>query len=139
MSLYDANGRINLTTVTGSAYTGLYAGDGSYNIVLNDGSVYQGLHNPCGAYNAVLISSLPANWYAPNGSMNVWYDGTTYHPLVPTGPSGTITPVSPFTGIRADSTIVTADRNSITADETTTVDSMRLTVDYVSLTADYSR
>lgn len=139
MSLYNANGQINLTTVAGTSYTGLYSASGSWNIVLNTASTWQGMYHPCGALNAVVVFSLPANYYASNGSLNVWYDGSNYHPLQPTGPAGTISPQQVFVGIRADSTIITADRNSYTADETTTVDTIRLTVDYTSMTADYSR
>lgn len=49
MSIYNADGKINITEVDGSSYTGLYAADGSINVVLDDG-VNFGLYHPCGAY-----------------------------------------------------------------------------------------
>lgn len=48
MSLYTADGKINTTTVDGSAYTGLHAADGGINIVEDD-VTYTGQYHPCGA------------------------------------------------------------------------------------------
>lgn len=81
MSLFNTDGQINLTVVTGSTYTGAQAPDGSYYIVLNDGSTYTGLKHPCGALNAVVTLN-NSQAIAPNGSMYVvgQTDGIGYTP-----------------------------------------------------------
>lgn len=70
MSLYNADGQINLTVVSGSSYTGAQAPDGSYYIVLNAGTSYTGFRHPCGAINAV-VNETPSSAKAPNGSAYV--------------------------------------------------------------------
>lgn len=83
MSLYDANGQIRLTPVSGATLTGLYATDGSYNIVLNSGTgVKLPFQHACGAYNAAVASNTTA-YYAANNSMNVTINaaGTGYTPV----------------------------------------------------------
>src|ERR1700761_8165589 len=74
MSLYNGNGQIKTTSVSGSSYTGLYAADGSYNIVTNTSTSYVGLFHPCGALNAVVATN-PTGYYATNGSVNVISSG----------------------------------------------------------------
>lgn len=71
MSLYNVDGQINYTSVSGSSFTGLYAADGSMNIVINDGSTPKGHYHPCGAINAVVVTTPNAPAYANNGSINV--------------------------------------------------------------------
>ena len=68
MSLYAADGSINVTIVDGSTYTGLYAPDGSWNVI-TDGS--QGLYHPCGAYRVTIVSgSEYTGIQAADGSWN---------------------------------------------------------------------
>ena len=71
MSLYNADGQINLTVVPGTSFTGIYATDGSWNIVINDGSTNKGYYHPCGAINAVVVTDPSSPYYASNGSVNV--------------------------------------------------------------------
>ena len=87
MTLYNANGQINLTSVAGTSYTGLYAADGSWNIVINTATSWQGLQHPCGALNAFVVTDPSAGFYAANGSMNVLSNGSGgYNPPNPPGP-----------------------------------------------------
>lgn len=46
--IYDTTGKIKITSVDGSALTGLYASDGSVNAVIDD-STHTGSQHPCGA------------------------------------------------------------------------------------------
>lgn len=71
MSLYAADGSLNVTVVDGSTLTGLYAADGSINVVETDGSSYVGAYAPCGAWNVYLVTNELVGYYAPNGAMNV--------------------------------------------------------------------
>lgn len=71
-SLYNDDGAILTTVVTGSAYTGLYSPDGSWNIVINNGSVLTGRYHSCGALNAVIVTDPSAPAMAANGSINVY-------------------------------------------------------------------
>lgn len=93
MSLYNADGQINLTVVNGSSYTGLYAADGSWNIVLNDGTTIKGYYHPCGAINAVVTTDPSSGSTSPNGSMYVisnsfgGYTPVTSPGQIPTPPS----------------------------------------------------
>jgi len=68
MALYNSNGQINTTSVSGSSTTGLFAADGSINIVLNSGNT--GLYHPCGAFNAVPALS-STSFLNTNGNLNV--------------------------------------------------------------------
>jgi hypothetical protein len=84
--LYNSNGQIKITTVTGSSYTGLYAADGSWNVVINDGSAYKGLYHPCGAYNAVVTTNPHDSSLAKNGSLNICLNiSGGYSPVEPNG------------------------------------------------------
>lgn len=49
MTLFNADGKVNVTEVDGNTYTGVYAADGSYNVVVDDLSHF-GVMHPCGAY-----------------------------------------------------------------------------------------
>jgi hypothetical protein len=69
MTLYNAYGQANTTTVSGASQTGLYAPDGSYNIVLNSGLT--GLYHPCGAYNGVTDSNSTGFYNSANGNVYV--------------------------------------------------------------------
>lgn len=60
MSLYNADGKVNVTQVNGSTWTGLYASDGSINVVVDDAAHY-GVFHPCGAYR--LNSSISGTSY----------------------------------------------------------------------------
>lgn len=85
MGLYNADGKINLTSVTGSSFTGLYAADGSINIVINNGLSNAGAYHACGALNAVVVTSGSA-YYADNGSINVMSNSFGgYSLIVPAG------------------------------------------------------
>jgi len=75
VGLYNADGNINLTSVTGATRTGLFAANGSWNIVINDGTQRTGLYHACGAFNAVVTTNISSGYYAPNGSMYVMSDG----------------------------------------------------------------
>jgi hypothetical protein len=88
MALYNADGQMNLTVVSGSSYTGAQAPDGSYYIVLNDGSTYTGARHACGAMNAVVSTSAGATTH-PNGSMYVVVqeDGVGYTPASSSNPT----------------------------------------------------
>lgn len=136
--LYDAQGRIRLTVVPGTARTGIYAADGSWNIVL--ASPYYGIYHPCGAFNANAVTILN-NYYAAAGQMNVWYDGVNYHPVSSTGIAGVVVPVNPVTSqsLRADTTLVTADITGLRVDRTIKVDTLHITTDQSALSADYAR
>lgn len=63
MSLYAANGSLNVTVVDGTSRTGLIAPDGSRYIVMSDGSAPIGVHHRCGAWNATYA---PAGGTVPN-------------------------------------------------------------------------
>lgn len=79
MSLYSAGNLIQITDVTGSAFTGRYAADGSWNGVNKTSatSTYCGLINPCGAINYVIDNgSTPHGKYHPNGALYVTDNGT---------------------------------------------------------------
>lgn len=93
MSLYAANGSINVTVVSGSVYTGLYAADGSYNVVVSPGSSQVGLYAPCGAY---YVTEAPANtiigFYAPDGSRYIYTGTYTGSGQQVTIVSGSLTP-----------------------------------------------
>lgn len=88
MSLYNASGTINLTSVSGSSYTGLSAIDGSWNIVINTSTIPVGLYHPCGALNAVVVTDPSSGYYNINGSMNVISNGSGgYNPVYPASSS----------------------------------------------------
>lgn len=71
MSLYAADGSLNITVVNGNTYTGLYAADGSINVVVSNGSSIVGAYHPCGAWWVTVAGSglLPAR--APDGSLYI--------------------------------------------------------------------
>lgn len=88
MPIYNSDGTVKLTAVSGSSYTGLHAPDGSFNVVLVDALGYVGLLHSCGAYNATVVSN-GVGFYNANGSMNVISNGSGgYFPLVNPGSSG---------------------------------------------------
>lgn len=89
--LYNSNGLINTTTVSGSSYTGLYAPDGSWNVVLNNGTQYTGRYHPCGAFNAFEIITPTTNTNAPNGNIYVVHSGSNYFVFNPAGVFPTVT------------------------------------------------
>ena len=66
MSLFNADGKVNVTQVDGSTYTGVYAADGSYNVVVDDVSNF-GVMHPCGAYR--INSSDGTTYYDPTGAI----------------------------------------------------------------------
>lgn len=66
MSLYNADGKVNVTVVSGSAWTGLYAADGSINVVVNDSSHF-GVYHPCGAYR--LNTGTGSSYYDTTGAI----------------------------------------------------------------------
>lgn len=70
MSLYAADGSMNITVVDGNTYTGIYAPNGSINAVVSDGSSYVGAYHPCGAW-WVTVSSGENTIKAPDGSLYV--------------------------------------------------------------------
>jgi hypothetical protein len=77
MSLYAADGSINVSVVDGSTRTGLQAADGSYNVIASPGSSYVGLYHPCGAYYVTPVTDntfRPS--HAPDGSLYVTNTGS---------------------------------------------------------------
>lgn len=66
MSLFNADGKVNVTVVAGTSYTGLYAADGSINVVVDDTSHFGVIH-PCGAYR--LNSTDGISYYDPSGAI----------------------------------------------------------------------
>ncbi len=71
MSVYAADGSLNVTVVDGNSLTGLYAADGSINVVEAPGGTYVGAYHPCGAWYVTLVTSGVVGYYAADGSMNV--------------------------------------------------------------------
>ena len=63
--LYSVDGKINVTVVTGSSYTGIYAPDGSINVVIDD-VLFRGAYHPCGALR--MSSSTGVTEYDPSGA-----------------------------------------------------------------------
>jgi hypothetical protein len=109
MTLYNASGQINLTSVLGTSYVGLYAADGSINAVFDD-AAHTGLYHPSGAIR--VNSSNGVTTYDASGAYyinHVFGDsiggagGTTVNTIVanrtvtPGSLSGVIT--TPFTFI----------------------------------------
>lgn len=93
MSLYNADGQVNLTVVNGSFYTGLHAADGSWNVVINNSPSYQGLYHPCGALNAVVVTDPSSSYYDSNGSLNVVLNSSGgYSPVSPDGNTPQVIP-----------------------------------------------
>jgi hypothetical protein len=70
MSLYAADGSLNITVVSGSTYVGRYAPDGSMNVVVSNGSTYTGLHHPSGAMYVIDTNSPITSIQHPSGA---WY------------------------------------------------------------------
>jgi len=72
MSLYAADGSLNVTIVDGTTLTGLIAPDGSRYAVVSDGSAFVGVTHPCGA---MWVTNAPTGGYvslnAPDGSLYV--------------------------------------------------------------------
>lgn len=64
--IYNNNGSIATTTVTGSVYTGFYAADGSVNVVLDDSS-HTGVYHPCGAIR--VNSGTGTTYYDASGAV----------------------------------------------------------------------
>lgn len=145
MALFNADGQINLTTTTGSTYTGAQAADGSYYIVINDGSTYTGIRHRCGALNAVVNENTSAVQH-PNGSIYVktQLDGVGYTPSTFLGGASNL-PAAPV--LAMDPAWTTADNTpDFIADFDDTVaagDSFRLQIqasggDWSSLLSDTS-
>lgn len=77
--LYDTDGRIRVTLVTGSSYVGAYAADGSLNIQYAPGTGYVGRTAPSGAmYVTEYQGTGPAPLYAPDGSIYFTNDPTNF-------------------------------------------------------------
>jgi hypothetical protein len=71
VSLYAADGSINVTVVDGTSYTGIYAPDGSLNVIKSTGSFWVGSHHPCGAQYVTTTVGGFVPYYAPDGSIYV--------------------------------------------------------------------
>lgn len=69
-----ADGSLNVTVVSGAAYTGVYAADGSINVIKSPGGTYVGAYHPCGAWYVSTTNSLNA-LRCPDGSLFI-YTGT---------------------------------------------------------------
>lgn len=65
------DGSLNVSVVSGSAYTGVMAADGSFNVVIATGSVYVGAYHPCGAWWVTVAPSGVHSLRAPDGSLYV--------------------------------------------------------------------
>lgn len=93
MSLFAADGSLNVSVVDGTTLTGLYAANGSINVVLASGSNFLGAYHPCGAWWVTLVTSGTVSYYAPNGSLNVMESPYTATGAVRvTAVSGDLTP-----------------------------------------------
>ena len=94
MSLYAADGSLNITVVPGTSVTGLQAADGSLNVVQSAGGTPIGIMHSCGALNVTNVAggTSPVSYNAEDGSVNV-----IESPYSPTGAlkvtvvSGTLT------------------------------------------------
>lgn len=71
MTTYAANGSLNVSVVSGSAYTGIYAADGSINVVVAPGNAYVGAYAPCGAWYVTVSPGTIVPRRAPDGSLYV--------------------------------------------------------------------
>lgn len=73
MSVYQADGRVNVTVVSGLAVTGLYAADGSWNVIAvpDSNTSFVGAYHPCGALWVSVRVSDGYGGYANNGSLYV--------------------------------------------------------------------
>lgn len=71
MSLYAADGSLNISVVSGSSYTGVYAADGSLNVVKAPGGSYVGAYHPCGALYVTVSPGTFVGIRAPDGSLYV--------------------------------------------------------------------
>ncbi|MDE2102797.1 MAG: hypothetical protein KGL39_36470 [Patescibacteria group bacterium] len=69
MSLYAADGSINVTVVAGTAWTGVFAQDGSLNVIHD--TTYFGVYHPCGALRYTKQTTPQPSIYAADGSINV--------------------------------------------------------------------
>jgi len=70
MGVYNADGYLVYTPVSGLVRTGIYNPNGTFNCVDRTNAVgFVGLYHPCGAYNVAVSSS--SSYYAPNGAINV--------------------------------------------------------------------
>jgi hypothetical protein len=75
MSLYAADGSINVTVVNGASLTGVQAPNGSYNVVVSDPDTLCGLYHSCGAFNVVTAPDGSfVGRIAANGAMYVTED-----------------------------------------------------------------
>lgn len=74
MGLYAANGTINVTVVSGSAFVGAYAADGSLNVLEAPGNAFVGRTAPCGAMYVTVAPGTFVGSYAPDGSVYVTDD-----------------------------------------------------------------
>jgi hypothetical protein len=76
MSLYAADGSLNVTVVAGSSYTGLYAADGSLNVIAAPGGSYVGAYHACGAlYVTPVTDNTLRSIRAADGSLYVTNTG----------------------------------------------------------------
>lgn len=79
MSVYAADGSINITIVDGATRVGRYAPDGSWYAVVDP--TPRGLNNPCGALNITEATGTdPVSVYSPKGFLRV-----STSPYTPTG------------------------------------------------------
>lgn len=91
--IYNTDGSIRVTVVTGSSFTGIQAPDGSINVVINDGTQRLGRQHPCGAVNAVILTSPSLSTTAPNGSIYIVLRNGSY--VIYTGAGASSTASSP--------------------------------------------
>lgn len=72
---YTYDGKMRITEVVGSSWTGLYAANGSVNVVIVSSSdTPQGLYHACGALRVAEATS-ETGAFAPNGALYV--EGTS--------------------------------------------------------------
>lgn len=68
--VYNSNGYLVYTPVSGTTWVGIYNPNGTFNCVNRTlTSTFVGLYHACGAYNVVVSNSPQV--YAPNGALNV--------------------------------------------------------------------
>ena len=70
MTLFAADGSLNVTVVDGNSYTGAQAADGSLNVLVVDGTDYTGLLAGCGAVNVIAAVADSNSYFHPCGA---WY------------------------------------------------------------------
>lgn len=70
MTVYAADGSINVTVVNGATRTGLYAANGSINVT-QDATVTRGYYHPCGAVRVTRADGTYKQRQHPDGSIIV--------------------------------------------------------------------